>query len=399
MNIRMEDIFWEIVEHPFCAMFILVISWMWVKVSYKEVDIGKYSLSIVECWDNRQYWRMLTAPFLHTSLIHLMLNISCLWNLRYVEINYGSLFMIKYSIILSLSEFLLWTSIMTSCSKFLESSVLSEMLFRLQYSGTSGLVLAWLAFQSVEVMNQKTNAIFMLFGFLSVPSSIAPVILLGLFYLLTPQNNGVANSSGLLTGYLLGVGFLRIMDSTYWTVCILINVFLFFFITGKAKLVQSSLSDGGRSGRQAFSDMHEQIAVIYFQDSRSREYLESVSIAQVDQISRPISSSGEIREVEMNSLAHSSHNDDDLESKIGDETKEEDSLEPLLSVNSGFRNRDTYSSMGWSHVWPFRVANSMPGNSNGIGSNGQPAYRNISPHQNGNSNIPHRLLVNEEDHV
>jgi hypothetical protein len=239
----------------------------------------------------------------------------------------------------------------------------------------------------------------MLFGFLSVPSSIAPVILLGFFYLLTPQNNGVANSSGLLTGYLLGVGFLRIMDSTYWIVCILVNVFLFFFITGKAKLVQSSLSDGGRSGRQAFSDMHEQIAVIYFQDSRSREYLESVSIAQVDQISRPISSSGEIRELEMNSLAHSSHNDDDLESKIGDETKEEDSLEPLLSVNSGFRNRDTYSSMGWSHVWPFRVANSIPGNSSGIGSNGQPASRNISPHQNGNSNIPHRLLVNEEDHV
>jgi membrane associated rhomboid family serine protease len=398
----LEDIFWDVVGHPFCTLFILAITWIWVKVTYSEIDIKKYSLSMVECWDNRQYWRILTAPFMHSSLIHLLLNISCLWNLRYVEINYGTFFMIKYSIILSLSEVLIWSLIMKGFSNFVENSVLSEMLFRLQYSGTSGLVIAWLAFQSVEVMNEKTNAIFMLFGFLSIPSSFAPVILLGFYYLLTPRNNGVANSSGLFAGYLLGTGFLRIMDSTYWTICILSNVFLFFFITGKAKRVQSSLSNEGNARRHAYSDMHEQIAVVYFQDGRNREYLESVPFSDTrnDQVSRQTSSSRNNRELELRSFTNSSQNEDDIESKIGEDTKEEDSLEPLLSENGGVRNRDTYSSMGWSHVWPFRSANNTAGNSSGIGSDGQPvSRRNISPRRSGTSNIPHRLLVNEEDHV
>lgn len=405
-----QKLFWDLIDHPFCTIFILLISWLWVKSIYHEVDIRKYSLSINDCFTNKQYWRIITAPFLHVSFVHLLLDISCIWNLRYVEINYGTWFIVRYSLILCLSETLITYGIMKTFSRFVDNTVLTEILFKLQYHGSSGLVLGWLAFQSVEVMNEKFDALFLLFGLLSIPSSFAPVILIGLYYLCIPRNNGVANSSGMFAGYLLGVGFLRIMDNTYWTICILFNLFAFLLITSKGTAVPadrnnelSSTSRGGTTNssapmRDELGTVHEQISLRYYQNARNDEFLESLVPSTADDSHGTDSSV----EVEMRTLSRrrTTNLNEDMESKIGEDMKEEDSLEPLLSDNSNERNRDTYSSMGWSHVWPFRGTgnNIMAMNrSSAIPISGSSLASSTG--QSTSSHVPHRLLVNEEDNV
>lgn len=389
---------WDIVEHPFCSIFIVLIIWLWVNISYNDLDIRKYSLSVTDCWKNKQYWRILTSPFLHKSLVHLILNVSCLWNVRFVEINYGTWFLFRYSIILFMCETLIVYAVMKGFSKFANNPILTEVLFRVQYSGTSGLILAWLGFQSVEIMNEKTNSLFLLFGFLSIPAVFAPVILLGFFYLLTPRNNGVANSAGLFAGYLLGVGFLRIMDDTYWTVCILFNICLFFLITAQGvrnqpSHIRQSPARSTNNGNDIFDGgVHNEIAVRYYQDNSNGEFLESVA--------PPESMEQDIRSEPGSSLELQTFStrrpDDDVESKLNEDNKEEDPLEPLLSDNGGIRNRDTYSSMGWSQVWPFRRTSN---NGNAATLTGSSAASTVSPRRGASTNIPHRLLVNEDDHI
>lgn len=377
--VSLTNIGWDLVDHPFCTVFILAICWVWIKVFYNELDVRKFSVSINDCWVKHQYGRILSSPFLHVSFVHLALDVSCLWNLRYIEANYGTWFMIKYSLILCLAESLMTYCILRAFSKFIANPILSDVLYRLQSFGTSGLVLAWLAFQSVEVMNEASNSIFLLFGFLSIPSSFAPVVLIGFYYLFSPQNNGVPNSSGMFAGYLLGLGFLKVLDSPYWTVCILFNLAIFFMSSRSESglSAQPSLENGSVGGFIGeYSDaLNPTIAVRYYQRSRDAEFLESSA-------EEPPNNVGDSA-VEMRELSRRPRSsEDDIESKHGEDGREEDSLEPLLSENSGLRNRDTYSSMEWSSVWPFRQSSST----SGAAGNSRRA-----------TTVPHRILVNEED--
>lgn len=367
-----------------------------MKAIYEELDARKYALSLENCVTNKEYWRVFTSPLVHTSPIHLFLNITCLWNLRYIEVNYGSWFVVKYSLILLLAESILTFLSIKLVSRMVNNPAVTQVLSSLQYMGCSGLVLSWLAFQSMEVLNRKSNALFLLFGLLPIPPFIAPLVVLVFCYLFAARSNGLPNSCGILAGYLLGSGFLSVLSGTYWTVCFLLNILIVTIVSVKPSAI------GGAGDRNVLpiansdvqGDGQRILPVRYYRNAHDGEFLETTLPDDNVHVNNRLGddasavrtgSRGNIELTNLSSHGQSPNIDDE-------ESKDEDSLAPLLAENPNERNRDTYSRGSWSRLWAGSGTVNGSNISNSPLANGS-ASSILSPR------VPHRILVNQDDSV
>lgn len=381
---------WDIIDHPFCTVFILLISWIWVKLSFAEVEANKLALSYKDLLDRRQLYRIITSQLTHTHLVHLLLNISCIWNLRYVEINYGTWFILKYSIILSVVEAYLSTGFVQIVKNLLHSPSLGRAVGEVQYVGCSGLILAWLSFQSIEVGRQAVDAIFLLIGFVYISPVFAPIVVLCFFYLFLSRNNAFPNSSGLFAGYLLAYRFLTVLESTYWTVCILTDITVLLLLS-----TQQSIPP--REEQQPAVVSTAPGGVRYYQDGSDGEFLEAPEPAS-NSASRL---AGTGSDVELTNLRRRGTSGVDDETK--DETKQEydeESLLPLLSatdLGTG-PNRTNQSVYGGVSSW---LNNIWSGSSGGVMPTGMSTSPTASQQQQRGirSSVQHHLLIDEEDSV
>lgn len=212
-------------SHPFCTLLIVVVLWIWVNVVFKEFDEKQLSSSYANTMKKRQYWRVITAMVTHVSFIHVVININCIWNLRYLEDFYGSFYMLKYSIVLAISEMFLSFGFMAVTIRGSgNNSTIASFLHNLEACGCSGLILAWLTYQSVVSYYHNINPVFMFLGVLSLSPSFAPLIMLIVFSVVSGRNNMYANSAGLINGYLLSSGILLFLPYLYWSCAFLFDV-------------------------------------------------------------------------------------------------------------------------------------------------------------------------------
>lgn len=175
----------------------------------------------------RQCWRLISAPFVHQSFLHLILNATTIWSCRIVESTYGSLFYFRYSLLLVVSEaliaFLIIYYVRTVARANSQFQIASHTLTNVQSLGCSGLILGWLAFLScVRGPLQEGNIIIL--GFFNVSQWYAPLIMILVYHICLLRGNLLYNWAGLCSGYLLGLGILRILPDFYWSVCFILDV-------------------------------------------------------------------------------------------------------------------------------------------------------------------------------
>ena len=175
----------------------------------------------------RQCWRLISAPFVHQSFLHLILNATTIWSCRIVESKYGSLFYLRYSLLLIVSEalisFLIIYYVRTVARVNSQFQIASHTLTNVQSLGCSGLILGWLAFLScIHGPLQEGNIIIL--GFFNVSQWYAPLIMILVYHICLLRGNLLYNWAGLCSGYLLGLGLLRILPDFYWSMCFILDV-------------------------------------------------------------------------------------------------------------------------------------------------------------------------------
>jgi membrane associated rhomboid family serine protease len=224
--------------------------WQWINVAFKDLDEKHFRLSYVNVIKKRQYWRVLTSILTHTSVLQVIVNISCIWNLRYLEDYYGTFFMIKYSIALAISEmFLAFGMISITILGSGNNPTITNFLHNLESNGCSGLILAWLTFQSVAASYHNINPVFIFMGFLSISPSLAPLFMLIIYTLTSGRNNLYSNTGGLINGYLLSSGMLLFLTNLYWSLAFLFDVLVVIVVSVFSQRVQgdSAVDNNSRS--------------------------------------------------------------------------------------------------------------------------------------------------------
>lgn len=215
---------WQGIVCPVTTLTILLVTWVWVKVFLQEWDPRHFTLSYSDCVQRKQYWRSLSAPACHSSFILLLFNASSLWNLRHIELQYGALFYLRYTVLLCLTECALTFILIHYTMRLAFTPVVRQTLSNLSTMGTSGLILAWVAFQSINYTPSESGHYFVLLGFVNIHPTIAPLVLVVIYYMFLPHTHALSNLTGLTSGYLLAGGFLQVLPGFYWSVCFLLNV-------------------------------------------------------------------------------------------------------------------------------------------------------------------------------
>jgi len=215
---------WQAIVCPVTTMLTLSIVWIWVKLFLQEWDPRHFSLSYADCVQRKQYWRALLAPMSHNSLWVLMVNVSTLWNFRHIEHQYGIFFFLRYSILLCITECALTFVLIHYSMKIAMGPVVRQTLSNLSTMGSSGLVLAWVSFNSVMHSSTEGGKYFVLFGLFNIHPTVAPIIMVAIYYMFLPHTHALSNLTGLTSGYLLAGGFLQFLPGFYWSLCFLFNV-------------------------------------------------------------------------------------------------------------------------------------------------------------------------------
>jgi hypothetical protein len=171
-----------------------------------------------------------------------------------VEITYGSLFYFRYSLLLMISEalisFLLIYYIRTIARANSQFQVASHFLSNVQSSGCSGMILGWLAFLSC-VRGPLQDGSIIILGFFNVSLWYSPLIMILAYHICLLKGNLLYNWSGLCSGYLLGLGLLRILPDFYWSMCFILDVAFIVIASIVAghisELEQNNASEGQRN--------------------------------------------------------------------------------------------------------------------------------------------------------
>lgn len=189
----------------------------------------------------KQYYRLLTSSFCHSSYLHVILDILLLWDLRLVVTlpDAGLGYFLRYSLLLILLQKILILFIFQIIIKYYPQY---ELFFQsIHIVGISGLIFSWFGYLAVKLPSNST--IIHLFTFIPLNIIYIPTILILLYQIILPKSpNNIGCMSGLFCGLFLGFGLLDIMPNIYWTLCFLINIFIFL---GKSWYETMTISGSG----------------------------------------------------------------------------------------------------------------------------------------------------------
>ena len=108
-------------------------------------------------------------------------------------------------------------------NRIIAQSVIRQIITQFNTLGSSGIILSWLAFQSVTDPMTK-NVMF--FGYFNIHPALAPLVVISICYFILPTGYAYVNLGGLLSGYLLASGVLEILPGFYWSACFLLNIII-----------------------------------------------------------------------------------------------------------------------------------------------------------------------------
>jgi hypothetical protein len=178
------------------------------------------------------YWRAISSAFVTTDLLQLFLTVTSFWGIRTVEKRIGSIIFLEYCVIGCLS-----TAFFTVCFISLMRIRLRRLLQGLEdmstefvapTSGLLDLTFLWLAHDSIIQKYAVEN--YYLFGILAIPVILAPLLLLFCSQVILPRSSGLVHMGALMTGYLLRLGPLAWIPSTYWAICFSLNMFIITYM-------------------------------------------------------------------------------------------------------------------------------------------------------------------------
>lgn len=220
------SVIWEAVSAPIVSLTLLGTMWVWVKLFLQEWDPRQFSLSYGDCLQKNQFWRVLLAPLSHNSFWMMLLNTSVMWNFRNIEKVQGSFFFLRYSVLLILSEAIITFVLIYFSMRLTNSIGVRQTLTTLNTIGSAGFILAWLSFESIAFADEHNPKSVVLLGWLNLHPITAPIVMVALYYFFLPATHAYSNLSGLLSGYLLVGGLLKILPDIYWSLCFLLDVAL-----------------------------------------------------------------------------------------------------------------------------------------------------------------------------
>jgi hypothetical protein len=295
---------WDLVSHPFCTATILLFNWIYIKIVFEDWNKRFYTYSYADGFQHFRFWKAIPASVGNSSIFLVLFHISCFWNLRVIESYYGTIYMIKITFLMILVEQLLTYFIINMIvARLTPSAAHSAALASINIHSSSSLVLGWITFQAIKYLVYPTHfplfSDFLLGGFLSIPISMVPILLLMMYYLFQSKDFYYANLMGLLSGYVLGFGVDSLLASNYWTFCFLLDVILLMCLSWKFLPVSESSPTSASSGEVASQILFR----TYYgtaELSRNILYLECYDISTISgaQEMNPLFS----REVEMTSI-------------------------------------------------------------------------------------------------
>lgn len=205
------SVFYDGFTCPFTTLLILSIIWIWVKNFYGEVDCKEYTVSYQECVKKQQWWRVLTSPLCHSSPFHLFVNVTALWTCRTLEKLWGIWFYFRYTLLIVIAEAVLSLLFLQVLFMVMRNRATEgHPLANINILGSSGIVLAWLAYASLDIPighdGKEYVAPFFLLGVIPIPWIIAPLFMMIMMPMVIPRESAISNMSGVLCGYLLYSG-------------------------------------------------------------------------------------------------------------------------------------------------------------------------------------------------
>lgn len=211
---------------PVTSALIVLQLYIWAKSFHGEIDIKDLAVMYEECYFKGHWWRLLTAPFCHSSFFQVVISVSVLWSSRHAEVVFGSMFFFRYSVLLCVLNGLLSLGIIHSISYWMSSPHLHSS----KLSGYFGVTFSWLIFvfaRGVFIPKlMERLGLFSFFGIVSLSWPIAPVALLLFSSFALPREAVLSNLAGMTCGYALAFGLIEVMPDAYWTMCVFIDMAL-----------------------------------------------------------------------------------------------------------------------------------------------------------------------------
>lgn len=171
-----------------------------------------------------QYHRLITSACCHSSYLHLILDLLFLWDLKLILSLHGLLFFLKYSLFFI---FVQKTLLLLSFSLIIAYyPQFQPFLHSIHILGTSGLIFAWYGYLLVTLpFSSAPSAIIHLWNILPLHIFYLPMFLILCYQIILPRStNNIGCFSGLLCGFLLGIGLFDVLPNLYWTICFVINI-------------------------------------------------------------------------------------------------------------------------------------------------------------------------------
>lgn len=195
-------------DKPITTLIICCCTAVWALLNQGGLQYQDVGLSYDKVVLNgREYWRLGTATFSHISLLHLVFNMSSLWNLGVVEkmtsIGLGEVAYMKYTLVLIVVPLLLVLGIyhaLIKCGR--------DEYVRSNAVGYSCVVFGWMTIVAELDSKHQLN----LFGF--HVQHFAPFAALVFTSIIIPQASFVGHLSGILVGYTIAWGWFSWMDTT-----------------------------------------------------------------------------------------------------------------------------------------------------------------------------------------
>lgn len=211
-----------ILNYPATIVILIVLFYIFYYVNKHSIDVEVVALNEHKLLDNKQYYRVFTAAFVHYDLIHILMNSASFWSLKLLE---------KQGIF----EYMKMIVIIAIAAGFLDSIIRRSFLpDREVYSiGFSGVVCGLMT-----IMTLYTSSINF-FGF-NLPWSFAPFFYILLTQLIIPHASFIGHLSGVLVGFMYRWHFfVWISDKLF---VFLLPWIVFLFYSNYAKTNRNSVS-------------------------------------------------------------------------------------------------------------------------------------------------------------
>ncbi|ETO19678.1 rhomboid domain-containing protein [Reticulomyxa filosa] len=189
-------------EVPLTTALELVCGALWFYLWKYKVPFEQIAFNYNRITKNQEYWRMLTSSFCHIKLLHLMFNMSSLWNIAVMEIILGSVRYFELTFLLLLCCNISMVIYGWTASKFFSSDF--SRSYHIGYSEKKitkkkGVLFGWMTYQC-----NLFGGSWSMFG-MTVPYYLAPLVSLVIIQLLVPNASLVGHGSGIVAGFLLSI--------------------------------------------------------------------------------------------------------------------------------------------------------------------------------------------------